>query len=62
MKVVGRLIVVGAMVCAMMGVMTLISCSSSEKGAAVQQQAGPWVDPANPSDELVDGPYLVDPN
>src|ERR1700676_5329191 len=64
MKVVGRAIVVGAMVCAVIGVVTLISCSSTEKGAAAQQQAesGQWVDPANPSDELVDGPYRVDPN
>src|ERR1039457_4226979 len=64
MKVVGRMIVVGAMVCAVIGVMTLISCSSTEKGVEAQQKTdvGQWVDPANPSDELVDGPYRVDPN
>ena len=64
MKVVGRMIVVVAMVSVMMGVMTLISCSSAGKGAEAQQKAevGQWVDPANPSDELVDGPYRVDPN
>ena len=63
MKVAGRAIVVGAIVCAVIGVMTLISFSSTEKVSAAQQKAaGQWVDPANPSDELVDGPYRVDPN
>src|ERR1017187_2907159 len=64
MKVARRAIVVGAMVCAVIGVMTLISCSSTGKERAAWQQAevGQWVDPANPSDELVDGPYRVDPN
>ena len=64
MKVVGRAMVVGAMVCAVIGVTTLVSFSSTEKERAAQQQAeaGQWVDPANPSDELVDGPYRVDPN
>src|SRR6202162_4233228 len=64
MKVVGRAIVVGAIVCAVTGVMTFTSFSSIEKVSAAQQQAaaGQWVDPANPSDELVDGPYRVDPN
>src|SRR6476646_8144056 len=64
MRIVGRTIVFGAMVCAAIGIMTLIGCSNPEKGAATQQQAvtGQWVDPANPTDELVDGPYQVDPN
>src|SRR3984893_12912964 len=64
MKVVVHAIVVGAMVCAVIGVMTLISCSSTEKGGAAQQQteARQWVDPANRRDELVDGPYRIDPN
>jgi sugar lactone lactonase YvrE len=59
MKVVGRTIVVGAMVCAAIGVMTL---ARTETEVSAQQQAGQWVDPANPSDELVNGPYRVDPN
>jgi hypothetical protein len=63
MKVAGRAIVVGAIVCAVIGVMTLINFSSSKKVSAAQQKTmGQWVDPANPSDELVDGPYRVDPN
>ena len=39
MKVAGRAIVVGAMVCAVIGAMTLISFSSAEKVSAAQQQA-----------------------
>src|SRR6202158_757782 len=63
MKLSGRAIVVGAMVCAVIGVMTLVNFSSTGKVSAAQQQAaGQWVDPANPSDELVDGPYRVDPS
>src|SRR6202043_2093899 len=64
MKMASRAIVVGAMVCAGIGVMTLISFSNNEKVNAAQKQAGAgqWGDPANPSDELVDGPYRVDPN
>ena len=63
MKMGGRAVVVGAMFCAVIGGMTFISFSSAEKVSAAQQQAaGQWVDPANPSDELVDGPYRVDPN
>src|ERR1700694_3818048 len=63
MKLTGRAMVVGAMVCAAIGVMTLINFSSTEKVSAAQQKAaGQWVDPANPSDELIDGPYRVDPN
>src|ERR1700730_5193308 len=64
MKMPGRAMVVGAMVCAVIGVMTLTSFSGNEKVSAAQKQAGAVqpVDPANPSDELVDGPYRVDPN
>jgi hypothetical protein len=63
MKVVGRTIVIGVMFCAVVGVMMLVSFSITERGfAAQQQQSGQWVDPANPSDELVDGPYRVDPS
>jgi hypothetical protein len=59
MKVIGRSIVVGAIVCAVIGVMTL---ARHERLVAAQQQASKAVDPANPSDEMVDGPYRVDPN
>src|SRR5690242_492191 len=63
MKVVGRTIVVVAIVCAAMGVMTWLNFSKMEKRVEAQQRpAGQWVDPANPSDELVDGPYQVDAN
>src|SRR5579864_1339276 len=64
MKVAVRAIVFGAMVCAAIGVLMLISYSSAEKVSAAQKkgEAGQWVDPANPSDELVDGPYQVDAN
>src|ERR1700693_2235969 len=64
MKAGGRAIVIGAMVCAVIGVMTWMSWLSTEKVSAAQRQAEAvqWVDPANPSDELVDGPYRVDPN
>ena len=64
MKVIRRAIVVGAAVCTVISVMTLISCSSTGKDGAAQPQAdsGQWVDPANPSDQLVTGPYRVDPN
>ena len=64
MKSVRRVIGVGAMLCAVVGVMSLISCTSTGKDGAPPQNAaaGQWVDPANPSDELVNGPYRVDPN
>jgi len=63
MNAVGRTIVVVAIVCAVMGVMTWLSFSKMEKRVEAQQRpAGQWVDPANPSDELVDGPYQVDAN
>ena len=62
MNLVGRKILAGAMVCAALGVVTLAILSRAERVAAAQKAAGQWVDPANPSDELVDGPYRVDPN
>src|ERR1700676_5087503 len=63
MKAAVRAIVVGAMICAVIGVMALLIFTSAGKASAAQQKAaGQWVDPANPSDELVDGPYRVDPN
>src|ERR1700680_1504150 len=65
MNIVSRAMVVGAMVCAVIGVMTLfVGCSSTGKVGAMEQQGqgGQWGDPANPSDELVDGPYRVDSN
>ena len=64
MKVVGRKIVVGAMVCAAIGVIAFAIFSRTGKVVAAtdHKEIGQWVDPANPSDELVDGPYKVDPN
>src|SRR5262250_876368 len=62
MKVAGRVVVVAVVVCAVIGVMASIGFRDAAKVRAAQQQAGQSVDPANPSDELVDGPYRVDPN
>src|ERR1700693_522452 len=64
MKLAGRKIIVGAMVCAVIGATILLSWVNTKRvsGAQQKEQAGQWVDPANPSDELVDGPYRVDPN
>src|SRR5258708_14557712 len=64
MKLASRKIIVGAMVFAVIGATTLLSWLNTKKVSAAPQkeQAGQWVDPANPSDELVDGPYRVDPN
>src|SRR6202049_1428448 len=63
MKAAVRAIVVGAMICAVIGVMTLIIFSNAGKASAAQQKtAGQEGDPATPGDELVDGPYRVDPN
>lgn len=61
MNLAGRKMVAGAMVCAVIVVVTLALCSRTEKVLAAPRQ-GQWVDPANPSDQLVDGPYRVDPN
>src|ERR1700722_4151658 len=62
MKMLGRRIVFGLMVCAAVGVLTFAIFSRTQKVVADQKESGQWVDPANPSDELVDGPYKVDPN
>jgi hypothetical protein len=64
MKLIGRILVAGTMACAAIGWLTLISTISPKKAGAAQEKpaAGQWVDAANPSDELVDGPYRVDPN
>src|SRR5882762_673458 len=62
MKVVGRKLFGRAMVCAAIGFMTLAIFSRTKIAVADQQAAGQWIDHANPSDELVDGPYRVDPN
>ena len=63
MKWVGRKNIVGAVVCSGIGVLALIVFAIGAKISTAQQKSpGPWVDPANPSDELVDGPYRVDPN
>jgi hypothetical protein len=59
-----RALVVAIMICALMGVMLCVGFVRMAKVVAAPQQGtlGQWVDPANPSDELVDGPYRVDPN
>ena len=41
------------------------ACENKPQAAAAtpeQHQSGQWVDPANKSDELVNGPYQVGPN
>jgi hypothetical protein len=53
-------IVVAAVVGAVIG--GVIVTLTRPAMAVPAQQQGQWVDPANPSDELVDGPYRVDPN
>ena len=53
MKVVGRMMFVAAMVCAVIGLMMVVR---SEKRVAAQQTGN------NPSDQDVTGPYNVDPN
>ncbi|OFW40058.1 MAG: hypothetical protein A3J28_05195 [Acidobacteria bacterium RIFCSPLOWO2_12_FULL_60_22] len=55
MKVVGRTIVVGAMVCAAIGIMTLVR---TERRVAAQQTGSA----TNKSDQGITGPYNVDPN
>src|SRR3984893_12578882 len=62
MKVVSRTRLIRAMVCATICVMTLAIFSRTKIVVAAQQTAGQSVDRANPSDELVDGRYRVDPN
>src|SRR6202790_1592192 len=62
MKVVGRKLLIRAMLCATICIMTLAIFSRTGMVVAAQQAAGQSVDPAKPSDELGDGPYRVDPN
>src|SRR5579864_7315834 len=57
-----RRVLVGAILAAAIAFATLAIFSRTGKAAGDQKQMGQWVDPANPSDELVDGPYRVDPN
>ena len=62
-KTAGRLILFGVIVCAAIGV--IVSKGLWNDGgvsAAQQARTGVWVDPENPSDELVAGPYRVDAN
>src|SRR5258708_2979243 len=62
MSVIGRKLLIRTMLCAAISVMTLVIFSRTKMEVAAQQAAGQSVDPANPSDELVDGPYRVDQN
>ncbi len=64
MKAMGRVFFIAMMICAAMGVAAWVGFLHTAKVSAAPQQAaqGQWVDPSNPSDELVDGPYRVDPN
>ena len=63
MSVVGRKVCAGAVACAAIGVLAWGMFSHSPKKViAAEQEKGQWVDPANPTDELTDGPYKVDPN
>ena len=48
MKILGRRIVFGLMVCAAIGVLTLAIFSRTQKVVADQKESGQWVDPANP--------------
>ena len=59
MKKIGRRAAIGAMASAALAAKFPIF-AGAEKAAAVDE-TGRWVDPANPSDELIDGPYRVDP-
>lgn len=58
----GRRIFVGAMVCGAVALVTLALFPRNKNVAAAGDGTGQWVDPANPTDELVDGPYKVDPD
>jgi hypothetical protein len=55
MKVFGRMILVGAMVCAAIGVMIVVR---NERGVAAQQTGGA----THQSDQQITGPYNVDPS
>src|SRR5438270_12284826 len=62
MKVIRRKLLIRTIVCAAIGVITLAIFSHTRILIAAQQATGQAVDSTNPSDELVDGPYRVDPN
>ena len=64
MKLVGRILVAGTMACVAIGALALLNHINPGQVTAAQtrSEGGQWVDPSNPSDELVDGPYRVDPN
>jgi hypothetical protein len=62
MRFPGRAIFAGIMVCAVAGAMSLLVYWNAARVSAAPQQMTGAVDPSNPSDELVDGPYRVDPN
>jgi hypothetical protein len=47
---------------AAVGVVAVMNISRGEFTVAAQNDPGRPVNPANPSDELVDGPYRIDPN
>ena len=55
MVVVRRVFYVVAMSLAVVGAIALLRGAGTRLTA--QQTGGQWVDPANPSDELVNGPY-----
>ena len=57
-----RKIVVAVMVCAAVVALKFAFFPRTQKVVSAANDTGQWVDPANPTDELVDGPYKVDPN
>ena len=64
MKLVGRILVAGTMACVAIGALALLNHINPGQVTAAQtrSEGGQWVDQSNSSDELVDGPYRVDPN
>ena len=67
MNIVHRSLITAAIVCVAIGVsMGVPSSGFAQEAAALiaaaQQNPGQWVDPNNISDQLIDGPYVVDPN
>ena len=56
------LTVVSVLNAAIAAAILAIVASADTIHAAERQAAGQWVDPANPSDQLITGPYRVDPN
>jgi hypothetical protein len=57
-----RKIVVAVVVCAAVVALKVAFFPHTQKVVSAAGESGQWVDPANPTDELVDGPYKVDPN